>query len=88
MEAVFVQVVNLSIAASWLVLVVMVLRVVFRRAPKWIFCLLWGLVALRLVCPFSIESALSLIPSAHTLPPEIMAARAMICRSEMRPSMP
>ena len=80
--------VNLSIAASWLVLVVMVLRVVFRRAPKWIFCLLWGLVALRLVCPFSIESALSLISSAHTLPPEIVAARAMICRSEMRPSMP
>lgn len=72
MEAVFVQVVNLSIAASWLVLVVMVLRVVFRRAPKWIFCLLWGLMALRLVCPFSIESALSLIPSAHTLPPEII----------------
>ena len=76
MEAVFVKVVNLSISAGWLVLAVMVLRLVFRRAPKWIFCLLWGLVALRLVCPLSLESALSLIPSAQTLPPEIVYTAA------------
>ena len=76
MEAVFVKVVNLSISAGWLVLAVMVLRLVFRRAPKWIFCLLWGLVALRLACPLSLESALSLIPSAQTLPPEIVYTAA------------
>lgn len=76
MEAVFLKLVNLSIAAGWLVLAVMVLRLVLRKAPKWIFCLLWALVALRLVCPFSIESALSLIPSAQTLPPEILYTAA------------
>ena len=72
METVFLKLVNLSITASWLVLAVLVLRLVFRRAPRWIFCLLWGLVALRLACPFSLESALSLIPSAQTLPEEIL----------------
>lgn len=72
MEAVWLKLVNLSIAAGWLVLAVIVLRLVFRKAPRWIFCVLWGLVALRLACPVSIESALSLIPSAQTLPPEIL----------------
>lgn len=72
MEAVFLKLVNLSIAAGWLVLAVIVLRWMFRKAPRWIFCVLWALVALRLVCPVSVESALSLIPSAQTLPPEIL----------------
>lgn len=72
MEAVFLKLVNLSIAAGWLVLAVVVLRWMFRKAPRWIFCILWALVALRLVCPISVESALSLIPSAQTLPPEIL----------------
>ena len=72
MEAVWLKLVNLSISAGWLVLAVVVLRLVFRKAPRWIFCVLWALVALRLVCPVSIESALSLIPSAQTLPPEIL----------------
>lgn len=72
MEAVFLKLVNLSIAAGWLVLAVVVLRGMFRKAPRWIFCILWALVALRLVCPISVESALSLIPSAQTLPPEIL----------------
>ena len=72
MEAVFLKLVNLSISAGWLVLAILVLRLAFRKAPRWIFCLLWALVALRLVCPFSLESALSLLPSAQTLPPEIL----------------
>lgn len=68
MEAVFLHLVNMSITAGWLVLAVLLLRLVFRRAPKWIHCLLWALVAVRLVCPFSFESVLSLIPSAETVP--------------------
>ena len=76
MEAVFLKLVNLSITAGWLVLAALVVRLAFRRAPRWIFCLLWGLVALRLVCPVSIESALSLIPSAQPLPPELLHAAA------------
>ena len=69
MAAVFLKLLNLSISASWLVLAVLVLRLVSKRSPKWVNVLLWGIVALRLVLPFSIESALSLIPSAETVSP-------------------
>lgn len=72
MDDVFLKIVNLSISASWLILAVLVLRVVLKKAPKWVMPLLWGVVALRLVCLFSIESALSLIPSAETIPSEIV----------------
>lgn len=69
MAAVFLKLLNLSISASWLVLAVLVLRLGSKRSPKWMNVLLWGIVALRLVLPFSIESALSLIPSAETVRP-------------------
>ena len=72
MAAVFLKLLNLSISASWLVLAVLVLRLVSKRSPKWINVLLWGIVALRLVLPFSIESALSLIPSAETVSPAVV----------------
>lgn len=71
MEAVFLKLLNLSLTAGWLVLAVLLLRLIFRKAPRWIFCLLWGLVALRLACPISLESALSLIPSAEPIPSSI-----------------
>ena len=69
MSEVFLKVLNMSIAASWLILAVVVLRLMLKRAPKWIAVLLWGIVALRLAVPFSFESALSLIPSAETFSP-------------------
>ena len=72
MSSFFLKIVNMSIAASWLILAVVLLRVVLKKAPKWINVLLWGIVAFRLICPFSFESALSLIPSAETISPEIM----------------
>ena len=72
MSVIFLKLLNLSISASWLVLVVLVLRLVLKMAPKWVDVLLWGMVALRLMLPFSIESALSLIPSAETLSPEVV----------------
>lgn len=62
----FLKTLNMSIAASWLILAVVLLRFLLKKAPKWIVILLWGIVALRLVVPFSFESALSLIPSAET----------------------
>ena len=72
MAAVFLKLLNLSISASWLVLAVLVLRLVSKRSPKWVNVLLWGIVALRLVLPFSVESALSLIPSAETVSPAVV----------------
>jgi len=71
MNQVFLRMVNISIQASWLILAVLVLRLIFRQMPRWIHCLLWGMVALRLVVPFQIESVLSLIPSAEPVPVEI-----------------
>ena len=72
MAAAFLKLLNLSISASWLVLAVLVLRLVSKRSPKWMNVLLWGIVALRLMLPFSIESALSLIPSAETVSPAVV----------------
>ena len=72
MAAVFLKLLNLSISASWLVLAVLVLRLISKRSPKWMNVLLWGIVALRLMLPFSIESALSLIPSAETVSPVVV----------------
>ena len=63
MENVFLHLLNMSLTAAVLVVVVLLLRLVFHRAPRWIHCLLWALVAVRLLCPFTIESDLSLMPS-------------------------
>lgn len=71
MSAVFLKLLNLSITASWLILAVILVRFLLKKAPKWISCVLWALVAVRLVCPFSLESALSLIPSSETIPSNI-----------------
>lgn len=65
--AVFVKLVNMSIAAGWLILVVIAARFLLQKAPKWIACTLWSLAAVKLVCPFSLESAWSLIPSGETV---------------------
>ena len=72
MSEAFLKVVNMSISAGWLVLAVLALRLILKKAPKWVNVLLWGIVAVRLICPFSIESALSLIPSTETISPDIM----------------
>lgn len=71
MTTVFLSILNLSINASWLILAVMTARLLLKRAPKWIACLLWGLVALRLLCPLSPESALSLVPNKEVIPGNI-----------------
>lgn len=64
MEGIFVKLLNMSISASVLILIAVLLRGLLRRSPKWIHCLLWGLVAVRLVCPLSFESSFSLAPRA------------------------
>lgn len=75
MEAVYLKILNMSITASYMALAVIVLRLVFKKAPKAIRCIMWSLVGIRLVCPFSFESALSLIPSAETVPENIIVSQ-------------
>ena len=67
MADIFLKILNMSIAASWIVLVVVILRRLLKDSPKWIHCALWGIVGVRLVMPFSFESVFSLLPSAKTL---------------------
>ena len=78
MEDLFIHVLNISITASFLVLAIFLYRLFAKKAPKWVSVLLWGLVGLRLLLPFSIESALSLIPSKNTIPTTIPTASITI----------
>lgn len=73
MSEFFLTIVNMSISASWIILAVLLLRLLLKKAPKWITVLLWGIVAVRLICPFTIESVISLIPSAETISPQVLA---------------
>lgn len=75
MSALFLKILNLSINASWLILAVIVARLLLKKAPRWISCLLWGLVAVRLLCPVSLESVFSLLPSANVVPENIEMAQ-------------
>ncbi len=72
MDALFLKLLNMSITASYFILGIFLLRLLFRKTPKWILVLLWGLVGLRLLLPFSIESKQSLIPSTDTIPQQIL----------------
>ena len=72
MAELFLEIVNMSISAGWIVLAVLLLRFALKKAPKWITVLLWGVVAVRLVLPVTVESIFSLMPSAETVSPGIM----------------
>ena len=72
MSELFLAILNRSISAGWIVLAVLVLRLILRKAPAWSRVLLWALVAVRLVCPFSVESVLSLLPSGETISTRVL----------------
>ena len=74
MTDVFLGFLNRSLSAAVLIFAVVLVRLVFKKAPKWLLCALWALAAVRLVCPVSIESVLSLIPSAEPVQPEIIVS--------------
>ena len=85
MSDLFLKIVNMSISASWLVVAVLILRLVLKKAPKWVNVLLWGIVVVRLICPFSFESALSLIPSAETFPEKIISGPSFDVQTGITP---
>ena len=69
MEAVFIRFFNVSMVAGWMIVAVLLMRLLLKKAPRWIYVLLWGIVALRLVMPFSFKSAFSIVPSVQTIQP-------------------
>ncbi len=76
MSDIFLKLVNMSISAGWIVLAILLIRILFKKIPKWINAALWSLVGIRLVLPFSIKSILSLIPSTSTIPQDIAESKA------------
>lgn len=75
MTGIFLYIFNRGIAAGWIVLAVLLLRPFLRKAPKWVNCLLWCVVALRLILPFTVESMISLIPSPEVIPQDILVSQ-------------
>ena len=76
MSEVFIKIFNLAVTAGWFVLALLILRPLMKKTPKWISCLLWGIVGSRLCIPFKLESIFSLIPSAEPIPQNITMAPA------------
>lgn len=71
MNQIFLELLNNAVVSSVLIIVVLLIRICIKKAPKWITCVLWGMVAIKLVLPFRIESVLSLIPSSKLVPVEM-----------------
>ena len=65
MTDLFLKAINMSLTAVFLILAVILLRLIFKKAPKWISCLLWAIVAVRLLVPFTLETAYSVMPTAE-----------------------
>ena len=72
METVFLYFLNKSIASIWMIVTILLLRIVTRRIPKWIYGILWIMVGIRLLCPIGLQSEWSVISSVHTVPEVIM----------------
>lgn len=81
MTEIFLYIVNMSITATILAVVVLLLRLLLKKAPKWISVLLWGLVALRLICPFAVESPFSLMPKTDWLVQEPLTEEDLFLNS-------
>lgn len=79
MTDLFLKMLNMGLTAGWLVLAVLLLRLLLRRAPGWVRYVLWALVGIRLVCPFAVQSVLSLIPGSTPIPADLpMAAEPAV----------
>lgn len=83
METLFAKLLSMSIAAGWLILAVLLLRLLLCRGPKWVRCVLWGLVGVRLVTPVSFQSALSLIPRTMSVPQPVFTEKGYNFTAEL-----
>lgn len=72
MDKIFLQILNMSVTASYVIVALVLIRLVLKKAPKIISYALWSIALFRLTLPFSFESIISLIPSSNVLPQEIL----------------
>ena len=84
MSVIFLKILNIGFVAGWMILAVLLLRLFLKKAPRWITCILWALVAIRLILPFSFESVLSLVPSAEVIPQDITTTQQPVINSGIR----
>ena len=83
MNTLFIRLLNLSIAATWIILAVILIRAFSKKAPKWFPCIRWALVGIRLLCPVTIPSPLSLVPREEVIPINITEEKEPAVDSEM-----
>ena len=74
MSAVFIKLLNMSLTASFVAVALLLLKLIFKRLPRFVSVILWSFVAIRLVLPISFDSAFSLIPSGETVPESITSS--------------
>ena len=86
MEQLFLQLARMGLYASVLVLVVIVLRALLKDAPKRIVCLLWALVAFRLVCPAQIQWRASLMPPPETVVQTVQEMPGLVLPTQNAPA--
>ncbi|WP_409968100.1 M56 family metallopeptidase [Bengtsoniella intestinalis] len=72
MDKLFLQILNMSFTASVVILAVILIRLVLKKAPKVFIYALWAAVLFRLLCPFSLESAMALLPTSQPIPQDII----------------
>lgn len=72
-EKAFLQVLNMSFTASFVIIFVLLARLFLKKSPKVLSYALWGVMLFRLICPFSFESIFSLLPvKSNPIPPDIV----------------
>ena len=77
----FLKILNMNFSATWLIFAVIFVRFLLKKSPKFISAALWGLVAFRLIFPWSIKSVVSLIPSAKPIPEDIVYSPSVTVQS-------
>ena len=72
MEQIFLFVLNNAITVSALIIAIIMVRALGKKMPKWITCMLWMIVAVKLIVPVQFESTLSMIPERKPILSEIV----------------
>ena len=83
MKGIFTGILNISISAGILIVVCIIIRMLFKNMPKFVRCLMWLLVAIRLAVPFSIESPFSMLPAKEYVTAVAMGSWLQILTSCM-----
>ncbi|SFU74432.1 M56 family metallopeptidase [Butyrivibrio sp. M55] len=77
MERVFLFVLNNAITVSALIIAIIIVRALGKKMPKWITCMLWMIVAVKLIVPVQFESVFSMIPTGEPISVNNVVGKSM-----------